>query len=115
MNDLVLISKTALNNMLDEKMNQMFTKIKGVINEKDNEKNDVIDITEAAELTGLSKNTIYQYSSRNQIPKLEGKTKKLLFSRKELLAWLKADRPKILVNAINELVKEQSPNQLGGR
>jgi len=115
MNDLLVISKTALDEMLDEKMNQMLTKIKGVINEKDDKKNDVIGITEAAELTGLSKNTIYQYSSRNQIPKFAGKTKKLLFSRTELLAWLNADRPKILEKAINELLEKQSPNQFDGR
>ena len=115
MNDYLLMSEKRILKVLDESEKRIIKTIIEIINNQDNEKNDVVDITEAAELTGLSKNTIYQYSSRNQIPKLEGKTKKLLFSRKELLAWLKADRPKILVNAINELVKEQSPNQLGGR
>jgi predicted DNA-binding transcriptional regulator AlpA len=112
MSEILLMTEERLNHLLDKKMNDFFKKVSTLINEKDNKENDVIGITEAAILAGLSKNTIYQYSSRNQIPKLAGKTKKLLFSRTELLAWLNADRPKILEKAINELLEKQSPNQL---
>lgn len=113
--DILVLSRRRFLSDLDKRDERMMKLFKKLLDEKDNEKNDVIGITEAAELTGLSKNTIYQYSSRNQIPKLEGKTKKLLFSRKELLVWINADRPKFLENAINDLIKKQSPNQFGDR
>jgi predicted DNA-binding transcriptional regulator AlpA len=115
MDNFILLTEQKLNDLLDSKINQMCERLIGVINQKDVEENDVIDVKEASKLTGLSVNTLYQYSSRNEIPKLAGKSKKLLFSRTELSAWNNADRPKILKEAIDNLIKKQSPNQLAGR
>jgi len=52
---------------------------------------DLIFIDEAAELLGISKNTIYMRTSQKTIPFMKRGTK-LYFSRKALLNWLETGR-----------------------
>jgi excisionase family DNA binding protein len=46
-----------------------------------------LSLTEAAELVGLSKSSLYQLTSKKQIPHLK-RGGKLLFNRDQLIAWI---------------------------
>lgn len=52
---------------------------------------DLLSISEASELLRLSKNTIYFLSSQSKIP-VTKKGKRLYFSKRELLDWIKSGR-----------------------
>ena len=54
------------------------------------EKSDLIDVNEASGLLNISTSTIYKMTAKKEIPffKKEG-TKKLIFSRSSLYAWVK--------------------------
>jgi predicted DNA-binding transcriptional regulator AlpA len=49
------------------------------------------DIALAEEITGLARQTIYQLVSKRKIPFMK-KSKKLYFSRTELLNWIKSGK-----------------------
>ncbi len=53
----------------------------------------VLKIDEVAQLTGLSKSTIYKLTSTGQIPHYK-QAKHLYFDRKEVEDWLKAHKVK---------------------
>jgi excisionase family DNA binding protein len=59
------------------------------IHQNPTEKENILDLSEAAEMLKLSKSTIYKMTALNTIPviKREG-AKKLLFSREALEKWL---------------------------
>jgi excisionase family DNA binding protein len=48
-----------------------------------------LTLSEAVELTGLSRSTIYRMTSQREIPHLK-RGGKLLFNRAELVAWLQS-------------------------
>lgn len=48
-----------------------------------------LSLSEASELTGQSKSTIYRLTSERQIPHIK-RGGKLLFNRLELIAWLQS-------------------------
>jgi len=50
---------------------------------------DLIDIDEACRVTGYSKATIYKKSFKNELP-CSRRGKRLVFSRRALLAWMEA-------------------------
>jgi predicted DNA-binding transcriptional regulator AlpA len=52
---------------------------------------DLLSITQASTLLGIAKNTIYGLSSQSKIPVIK-KVKRLYFSKKELLEWLRSGR-----------------------
>lgn len=52
---------------------------------------DLLSIVQASELLGIAKNTIYGLSSESKIPVIK-KGKRLYFSKKELLEWLRSGR-----------------------
>jgi len=54
---------------------------------------DIIDIDEATQLLGIAKPTVYGKTSRGEIPHMK-RGKRLYFSKKELLEWLKSGRRK---------------------
>lgn len=56
-----------------------------------NEGDDIIDIDGASRLTHYSKATIYSYVAKLKIPFFK-KDRKLLFSKKALLDWIKNDK-----------------------
>jgi excisionase family DNA binding protein len=50
---------------------------------------DIVGLKEACELTGYSKHTIYQKTSRHEIPFIKRPGgRKIFFSRKALLHWI---------------------------
>ena len=52
---------------------------------------DLLSIAQASDLLGIAKNTIYGLSSESKIPVIK-KGKRLCFSKKELLEWLRSGR-----------------------
>jgi len=59
---------------------------------QENPADDIINVDQAAEITHRAKQTIYGLACRGEIPTLSKKGRKLLFSRRALIAWL--DTPK---------------------
>ena len=62
---------------------------------------DTLDLKKASELTGLSSSTIYSKVSRFEMPSLT-RGRPLLFSKKELMSWLEAGRPKNYLNILKK-------------
>lgn len=57
-----------------------------------NTEKEILTIDEASELTGYSKNSIYAFVSRSEIPYFKARGTRLLrFERKKLIDWLKCD------------------------
>ena len=71
--------------------------LKYPIEKRDKTENDLLTIKQAAELLNLSVPTIYGYVHRTEIPvcKRAG-TKRLIFSKQELIEWVKAGRKKTI-------------------
>ena len=69
--------------------------LKYPIEKRDKTENDLLTIKQAAELLNLSVPTIYGYVHRTEIPvcKRAG-TKRLIFSKQELIEWVKVGRKK---------------------
>ena len=65
---------------------------------------DVIDINAACRLLNYSKPTIYSKISKGQLP-IYSRGRPLIFSRKELLTWLKDGRPKMTDEYLQKLRK----------
>ncbi len=63
-----------------------------VLNHKSNSE-EILNLDEAADLLDLSKNTIYQKTSKNRIPFFK-RGRKLYFKRSELLKWIEAGKQK---------------------
>ncbi len=70
--------------------------------ETESDEIDFVKISEAAKLIGFKKGYVYELCHKHKIPyhKVRGS---LRFSKKELIDWIKAGRPKILDNAIENL------------
>ena len=62
-------------------------------NEKTHEEKDLLTVSEAAEFLDLTKPTIYSKVNRGELPYMK-KSKRVYFSKKELLAFLKEDKRK---------------------
>lgn len=58
----------------------------------------VLTLDDVALLTGLSKNHLYNLTSRNEIPYYRPRGKQIYFDRAEIEAWMKRNR----VNALDE-------------
>ena len=56
-----------------------------------------LSLQEAAELTDLSKSTLYRLTSERQIPHIK-RSGKLLFNRVELIEWLQSAKQEIISN-----------------
>lgn len=52
----------------------------------------VLTIDDVADLTGLSKNHLYNLTSRNEIPYYRPRGKFIYFDRAEVEAWMKQNR-----------------------
>ena len=61
---------------------------------------DIISLVEAVKLLNLAKPTIYALTSKNEIPFIK-KSRKLYFSKKDLLKWINEGR-KSTVSEANE-------------
>lgn len=68
--------------------------------------NNIIRTSEAAELLGISKSTLYKWSMMRIIPHMK-KGKLLFFRREELEAWLQDSRVKT-----QEEIEEQAATEL---
>lgn len=53
---------------------------------------DVLTLEEASLYTGISRSTLYKLTSAHEIPYYKPHGKLILFERKELLAWVRANR-----------------------
>lgn len=62
---------------------------------------ELLTVSQAAEMLSIAVPTIYGYVSKRQIP-VAKKGKKLYFSRKELLEWVKQGRKRTLSEIENE-------------
>lgn len=62
---------------------------------------EIVDVLEAAQITGLARQTIYALTSRRGIPHFK-RGKKLWFRRSELLGWMLDNKRK----TVDELQKE---------
>lgn len=51
----------------------------------------LLNITQAAELTGIKKNTLYLYTSRNKIPHSK-RANKLFFFEDDLISWIEESK-----------------------
>ena len=73
----------------------LILEIKCPIENRNKTENDLLTIKQAAELLSLSVPTIYGYVHRAEIPvcKRLG-TKRLIFSKQELIEWIRAGRKK---------------------
>jgi excisionase family DNA binding protein len=74
------------------------SEIKRLLIEKSNEQHQpeadqLLTIRQAAEFLSLSVPTLYGYVSRNEIPVCK-RSKRLYFSKQELMDWIKAGRKK---------------------
>ena len=69
-----------------------------------NKISDVININTARKLLNYSKSTLYSKISKDQIP-VYSRGRPLIFSRKELLTWLKDGRPKMTDEYLQKLRK----------
>lgn len=64
-------------------------------------KNEILDINGAVEITGNSKNTIYQLTSKKLIPHFK-RGRKLYFKRSELLKWIEAGKQKTVDEMLSD-------------
>ncbi|KJV05930.1 hypothetical protein VZ94_14705 [Methylocucumis oryzae] len=69
----------------------------------------VLNIEEAAYLTGLSESYLYKLTSTQQIPHYKPRGKLLAFDRTELEAWLKQNR----ITTVREL-ETKAANHVAG-
>lgn len=53
---------------------------------------DVLTLEEASLYTGISRSTLYKLTSAHEIPYYKPHGKLILFERKEILAWVRANR-----------------------
>lgn len=65
------------------------------------EEKEIVDVLEAAQITGLARQTIYALTSRRGIPHFK-RGKKLWFRRSELLGWMLDNKRK----TVDEVQKE---------
>lgn len=66
---------------------------------------EILNLTQAVELTGYSRDYLYQLNSRGQVPSIPAvRGSKLRFNKKILLMWLAMGAPKDSL-AISELLK----------
>lgn len=65
------------------------------------EADQLLTIQQAAELLNLSVPTLYGYVHRSEIPVCK-RSKRLYFSRQELMEWIKAGRKKTLAETASE-------------
>ena len=79
-----------LNLITGEDIKKLATELYQLSRKEAEEKNheDILNAKQAAKLLDLSPATIYGKTHRNEIPYFK-QGKKLLFSRKELISWLK--------------------------
>lgn len=74
------------------------SEIKRILLEQDDsegQKDQLLTVKEAAQLLELSVATIYGYVQRKEIPVMK-RSKRLYFSKVELIAWIKAGRKKTI-------------------
>jgi len=84
--------------LLDQRLDRIETLVmemkNGAVEKPDPDGYDIIDIDEATQLLGIAKPTVYDKTSKGEIPHMK-RGKRLYFSKKELLEWLKSGRRKM--------------------
>lgn len=103
---------TVTHDNLPSVVSKLFKKVSNIENmllmqseKSETQKNDLIPINEACEMLNLSKATIYSKCSRREIPYHKPKgTKKLFFSRSELLGYLSNGR----IKTVDEVYQDAS-------
>lgn len=83
-----------------------------MMSSKDENKS-LLNIEQAADFLGLSKQTIYSYTSERKIPHLK-RGKKLYFEEEKLIEWLQEGKQKTLVE-IQADAQNYMKNAKGGK
>lgn len=65
---------------------------------------EILTVEEAAEFTGLARQTLYGFTSRRAIPHFK-RGKNLLFKRSELEAWMLSNKRKTIAELAHDLIK----------
>jgi predicted DNA-binding transcriptional regulator AlpA len=77
-----------------------------------NPEDDFTDIYGAMKITNYKRNTIYDYVGKNKIPH-QKISRKLIFSKSELIAWIKASRVKTEVELSEEAQNYVANKKIG--
>ncbi|MCX7928991.1 MAG: helix-turn-helix domain-containing protein [Patescibacteria group bacterium] len=96
MQEVILIAKNDFEQLLKD-----VQEIKTMLYEKVTEQDEIMNVQEVAKLLNLNESAIYHKVCYKQIPYMK-QGKKLLFSKKELMEWLKSSRAKTLNELENE-------------
>lgn len=77
---------------------------------------DILNIEEVAQLTGLSKSTVYKLTSKHEIPYYKPAGRKHLhFRHDEIMAWMLRGRIKTNEELEQEAIKRRVDNLYSGR
>jgi excisionase family DNA binding protein len=99
--------------LINEAVSESFQNIKQQAQpEAKEEQPDLIKIAEAEAETGFKKGYIYELVSKQAIP-FHKRGHSLRFSRKELRDWIKAGRPAILQQAVENMATEHIVKRKG--
>lgn len=88
---IVQITPPELESLIESSLRKILSSEKTALPPTDTDK--ILTVQEAAELLHLSVPTIYALVSKSEIP-VNKKSKRLYFSKKELIDWVKAGRKK---------------------
>lgn len=83
------------------------------VTNQDLPEDDFTDMNGAIQITNYKRNTIYGYVAKRKIP-FKKINRKLIFSKKELVAWIKASRVKTEAELTAQAQKYVANNNLGG-
>lgn len=109
MQDLILIqfSKHEFKELLKESVAEVLKEQQSTTIDSNSDK--LLSVKEASEFLNLARQTIYGFTSQNQIPFIK-KGKKLYFSKAELTEWLQQGRNKTL-NETKKLAEDYILNR----
>ena len=103
MNDLIIISKDELGNLLKQSVKEAL--LESQFNSSRETEQEILDLHQAATLLKLKEQTIYGYTSQKQIPFIK-RGKKLYFEKSRLEEWLK-EGSRESINDIRKRLEEQ--------
>lgn len=88
MNDLVVTTSQDLTHLIESTLRKVLKEeFENTSESNQSQKNEIVFLAEAIEITGLAKPTLYAKTSQNKIPHYK-RGRKLYFKRSELQAWI---------------------------
>lgn len=101
MSEIVVISKTELEAIIQDNLNKALTKQK---HEQNSEQDRFLSLDEAASFLQLAKQTLYGFTSQRSIPFIK-RGKKLYFKQHDLERWLNEGRKLTASEIVNTKFK----------